>query len=78
MPTRLRLSCRALLIIVLARTNLHSAAPQASHQLNPALLVAISLSILKCIFTVVTYREYRDSVGPSAMGEWVRSWLGPL
>ena len=35
MPTRLRLSCRALLIIVLVRPNLSWS--QASHQLNPAL-----------------------------------------
>ena len=38
MPTRLRLSCRALLIIVLVRHDFHSAGPQASHQLNPALV----------------------------------------
>jgi len=37
MPTRLRLSCRALLIVVLVRPNFYSAGPQASHQLNPAL-----------------------------------------
>ena len=36
MPTRLRLSCRALSIIVLVRPNFYSAGPQASHQVNPA------------------------------------------
>ena len=38
MPTRLRLSCRALLIIVIVAANFYSAGPQASHQLNPALV----------------------------------------
>jgi len=33
---RLRLGCRALLIIVPVRPNFYSARPQASHQLNPA------------------------------------------
>ena len=37
MPTRLRLSCRALLIIVLVTPYCYSAEPQVSHQLNPAL-----------------------------------------
>ena len=38
MPTRLRLSCRALLIIVLVTPYCYSAEPQASHQLNPPAL----------------------------------------
>ena len=37
MPTRLQLSCRALLIIALVRSNFYSAGPQACHQLNPSL-----------------------------------------
>ena len=36
MPTILRLSCRALLMIVLVRPNFYLAGPQASHQPNPA------------------------------------------
>jgi len=36
MPTKLRLSCRALLIIVLVEPNFYSAGPQASHQLDAA------------------------------------------
>ena len=37
MPTRLRLSCCPLLIIVLVRTNFYSAGPLTSRQLKPAM-----------------------------------------
>ena len=37
MPTRLRLSCRALLIVALVTPDFDSAGQQASHQLSPAL-----------------------------------------
>ena len=43
MPARLRLSCRALLIIVLVRPNSYSAGHHAPHQLNPSLDTNVGL-----------------------------------
>jgi len=43
MPTRLRLNCRALLVIDLVKPNFYSAGTQASHQLNLALSTATLL-----------------------------------
>ena len=61
MPTRLRLSCRALLINVLARPNFYSAGPQAPHQLNPALSLYSSPIIL--VFPIVLQISWRNFDG---------------
>ena len=56
MPQRLRLSCRALFITVLARRNFYSAGwSQASHQLNPPCVCHSIIIIGGCLFFCVFF-----------------------
>ena len=79
-PTRLRLSCRASLIIVLVRPDFYSAAigPQASHQLNQA-LGRPHIHNFFCVVQRRSSRPNRKSVySPMPFNLSLRSLMSPL
>jgi len=71
MPTRLRLSCRALLIIVLVRSNFYSAGPQLNQALAPA---------CRYLNSSVKATSARDASSSDVnlqrqIGSWCLQWL---
>ena len=71
MPTRLRLSCRALLIIVLVRSNFYSAGPQLNQALAPGYRY-LNLSVKA---TSARDASSSDVNLQRQIGSWCLQWL---